>query len=44
VRVLGEELAALREGLRMRQHDAQLVERHAGQREQAVLDRRDPRR
>ncbi len=36
-----EEVVALRERLRMRSHDAELVERHARQREQAVLDRAD---
>ena len=41
VRMLGEELAALRERLRVRDHGAEVGERDAGQREQAVLDRAD---
>ena len=41
VGVLREERVALRERLRVRDHDAELVERDAGQREQAMLDRAD---
>ena len=41
VRMRGEEVLALRERLRMRHHDAQVIDRGAGHREQAVLDRAD---